>query len=204
MNDDRTNEPEEPERGSPVPPAPGLLAWLPWLAAVGLALLLGFIGQAYFAARSEMSAMRQQAALADIETQSLRQQLEAERILAAHRAERPAAEERLRIVQLFGTANTNAAGWAVVVWDIAGQKGELAACGLPALPPDQSYRLCIVATPNSEPDLAGTFTVGASAGGARVHLKPARPVADGARFVISIGRAGDAPHASDPVILSSH
>ena len=43
-----------------------LLAWLPWIAAGGFALLAGFLSQAYFAARSEILALREQGALAAI------------------------------------------------------------------------------------------------------------------------------------------
>jgi hypothetical protein len=66
-----------------------LLAWLPWIAAIGFALIAGFLGQAYFAARSEITALREQGALADVENQSLRQRMEAERILSAPHGRSP-------------------------------------------------------------------------------------------------------------------
>ena len=62
-----------------------LLAWLPWIAAGGFALLAGFLSQAYFAARSEMIALREQGALAALEGKGLQQRIEAERILSARR-----------------------------------------------------------------------------------------------------------------------
>ena len=194
----------KPETSAPSRPGPGLLAWTPWLAAVGLALLAGFLGQAYFAVRSQMAALREEAALADIEKQSFRQQMEAERILAAHRAGGPSAEAlgQLRIVQLVGPTDTKTRGWAVVIWDAASQQGELAAFGLPTLPPDQRYRICIIDPQYADPVCVATFAAETPGGQARIRLTPARSIAKATRFVISTGGAASEPRTSDPVILS--
>ena len=204
MNGEPANAPKQPESAAPARPAPGLLAWLPWLAAVGFAMAAGVLGQAYFAARSEMAALREQAALTEIEKQGLQQQLEAEGILAARRAQAGPAgiSERLRIVQLVAPPGTQPTGQAVVVWDAAGQQGELAAFGLPALPADQRYRICIVDPQYADPICAATFTAETPSGRTRIRLTPARPIANAARFVVSTGSAASEPQASDTVILS--
>ena len=207
MSNDPASTGAAPETNAPAAP---LLAWLPWIAAIGFALLLGFLGQAYFAARSEMTALREQAALADIEVQSLQQQLEAERILWARRMEQhlagagsPQEPAQLRVVPLYAGTGAQAPVRAVILWNAARQEGELAAFQLPALPPDQSYRVCITDPQYADPVSAGAFTVPAPAGDARVHLQPGRPVANAARFAISVGSPAGDPRPSDPIVLLS-
>ncbi|MES2697825.1 MAG: anti-sigma factor [Verrucomicrobiota bacterium] len=54
---------------------------VPWAIAASLALAAAWLGQRYLAANSEATHLRHQQALADIALQSVRQQLEAERIV---------------------------------------------------------------------------------------------------------------------------
>jgi anti-sigma-K factor RskA len=186
-----------------------LLAWLPWIAAIGFALIAGFLGQAYFAARSEITALREQGALADVENQSLRQRMEAERILSARRTADRLAELRqptelpqLRLVRLVAATDTKPPTQAIVIWDDRRQEGELAAFQLPPLASDRSYRIWIVDPQYPEPVSAGVFTGAQSTGEARVQLKPAKPVTNAARFVVSVELMGGAPDAPGPIVLS--
>jgi hypothetical protein len=65
------------EQRRPMPPL------VPWVAAACLALAAGQMARLYVAVRAENIALRDQAALADVERKSADNQLEAERILAA-------------------------------------------------------------------------------------------------------------------------
>lgn len=81
--------PTEADRPAPdnVVVFPALRFWrvLPWAAAACFALGAVWLGQLYLAAQSEAALLRQQSALAEISLRSVRQEYEAERILARTR-----------------------------------------------------------------------------------------------------------------------
>lgn len=214
MSDDHATPPAPSAAGTPAGSEPAaqtpLLAWLPWVAAGGLALLAGFLAQAYFAARTEMVSLREQSALAQVRNRSLDQQLEAERILAARRIADLLAETRaerrlagLQIVVLVAPANSPATGLAVAVWDPARQEGQLAVANLPPVAPDKDYQLWISDPQYPDPVNAGVLALPPAAGEARVPFKPDRPVASADRFAISVERRGGAPRSEGPTVLTS-
>lgn len=187
-----------------------LLAWLPWVAAGGFALLAGFLGQTYFAARSEIIALREQGTLAVMANLGLQQRIEAERILSARRisdllAERPepGSLAQLQVVPLVFPSGSAQPDLAIVVWDPARQEGELAVAKLPPLAPDKDYQLWISDPQYPRPVSAGIFAIGAVASETRIRFKPDQPVATAARFTISVERKGGVPHAEGPIVLSS-
>jgi hypothetical protein len=214
MSDESTGKPPTAELGSAAripaaPPVAAALAWLPWIAAAGFALLGGFLAQAYFAARSEITLLREEATLADIENRSLQQQREAERILSSRRLADRVAELRpgadlaqLRMVVLAATESSSAAQ-AIVAWDARSQEGELAAFRLPAPASDRQYWVWIIDPQYPEPISAGPLTVAPSTGEPRLRLKAAKPVSNSARFAISVEPAAAEPHSPGPLILSS-
>ncbi len=214
MSDDHASMPApapegRSEAGGTVVPLP-LLAWLPWIAAGGFALLAGFLGQAYFATRSEIIALRERGALAEIENKSLRQQMEAERILSARRISdllaTPRAQDRLaglRVVPLVSPGGSTPSGLAVAVWDPDRQEGELAASHLPSLPPDKDYQLWMVDPQYPNPVSAGILAIGPTTNEVRTPFKPDRPVAAAVRFTVSVERKGGVPQAEGPVVLAS-
>ncbi len=204
-----TAEPGSAARSAATAPVAAALAWLPWIAAAGFALLAGFLAQAYFAVRSEITLQREEATLADIENRSLQQQREAERILWSRRLADRVAELRpgadfaqLRMVVL-AAADSSSAAQAVVAWDVRSQEGQLAAFRLPAPASDRQYWVWIIDPQYPEPIRAGPLAVLSSAGGLRLRLKPAKPVSNSARFAISIEPAGAEPHSPGPLVLSS-
>lgn len=214
MSDDHANTPPsalegKSGTGGTLIPLP-LLAWLPWIAAGGFALLAGFLGQAYFAARSEIIALRERGALAEIENKSLRQQMEAERILSARRISdllaTPRAQDRLaglQVVHLVSPDGSTSSGLAVALWDPDRQEGELAISHLPPLPPDKDYQLWIVDPQYRNPVNAGILAIGSTTSGARTPFKPDRPVPAAARFTVSVERKGGVPQAEGPIVLAS-
>ena len=187
-----------------------LLAWLPWIAAGGFALLAGFLSQAYFAARAEMIALREQGALAALESQGLQQRIEAERILSARRLAdlraglpEPGGLARLKIVPLVSARGFAAPALAIVLWDPVRQEGELVVANLPPPAPDKDYQLWIMDPQYPDPVGAGVLTVGTTAGDVCILFKPDRPVAAAARFAVSLERKGGVPRAEGPIVLSS-
>jgi hypothetical protein len=187
-----------------------LLAWLPWIAAGGFALLAGFLSQAYFAARSEMIALREQGELAAIEGKGLQQRLAAERILSARRLAdlqvglpEPGGLVRLKIVSLVSAPGIAAPALAVAVWNPVRQEGELFAVNLPPPAPDKDYQLWIMDPQYPDPVGAGVFTVGTTVGDVRIPFRPDRRVANAARFSVSLERKGGVTRAEGPMVLSS-
>ncbi|HUL52274.1 MAG TPA: anti-sigma factor [Opitutaceae bacterium] len=215
MSEDDTTPLRPTAKGTPAPDGPAVphpvLAWLPWIAAGAFALLAGFLAQAHFAARTEMIALREQAALSNIRDRSLQQQLEAERILAARRvadllaeAQDPARLAGLQLVVLVAPADAPASGMAIAAWDPVGQEGRLAVANLPPPATDKDYQLWIFDPLYADPVNAGVLALPPAAGEARLRFKPDRPVTSATRFAVSLERKGGAPRAEGPTILASH
>ena len=190
--------------------APRLLAWLPWIAAGGFALLAGLLSQAYFAARSEMIALREQGALAAIAGKGLQQRIEAERILSTRRLadlqaglSEQGGLDRLKIVPLVSARGLAAPALAIVLWNPVRQEGELVVANLTPPAPDKDYQIWIMDPQYPAPVGAGVLTVGTTAGDVRILFKPDRPVAAAARFAVSLERKGGVPRAEGPIVLSS-
>jgi hypothetical protein len=187
-----------------------LLAWLPWIAAGGFALLAGLLSQAYFAARSEMIALREQGALAAIAGKGLQQRIEAERILSTRRLadlqaglSEQGGLDRLKIVPLVSARGLAAPALAIVLWNPVRQEGELVVANLPPPAPDKDYQLWIMDPQYPDPIGAGVLSVETTAGDVRLPFKPDRPVAAAARFAVSLERKGGVPRAEGPIVLSS-
>jgi hypothetical protein len=187
-----------------------LLAWLPWIAGGGFALLAGFLSHAYFAARLEMITLREQGVLAAIESQGLQQRIEAERILSARRladlrAEVPDGGRRapIRIVPLFPAPGFAAPALVAAVWDSVGQEGEFIAASLPPPTSGKDYQLWIIDPQKPTPVSAGVLAVGTTVGDFRILFKPDQPVVTALRFAVSLERKGGVPQAEGPIVLSS-
>lgn len=212
MNDKKssvsTSPNEKPSEGGGGNRGLGVLAWLPWIAAAGFALLAGFIAQAYLTARSEIAVLREQGAFSEIERKSLQQTLEAERILSGRRVADLLESARthsdlthLRIVALTSPADQQSPGSAVALWDPQRQEGSLIAWKLPGPPADKEYQIWIVDPEVPAPVSAGVLPVQSSTGETRIQFKPDRPVA-AARFIVTVAAKGRPAGTADPIVLS--
>lgn len=213
MSNDDTRRPSQPAdgpeparlRGGPS----GLLTWLPWIAAAGLALLTGLLVQIHYAAQAELIAMREQMTMAGIEARSLQQQMDAERILSARRVADLLAvmpgpgQPRVEIVPLVSRTDGTSSAMAVAVWNPGSREGELVAVRLQTTAPEKNYQLWIKVPEDPLPVSAGTFTVAPSATNTRMRFKTDRAVSAEAAFLISVERAGGAKTVEGPIVLSS-
>jgi hypothetical protein len=213
MNDDKTNDngdtPDALPENRPVAPG-GLLAWLPWLAATGFALFAGAVLSAWFALRSEMAVMRDQAALAEIKEKTLHQQIEAEEIISDRRMadlrdklESPRDLGRLRVLPFVPTGSIAQPPRAVAVLDPDRQEGELFVAALPAPAPDKSYQLWLFDSAHPAGASLAVFAVDSAGTEVTVPFKLDRASANGARYKISIERKDGAPAPEGPVVLAS-
>ena len=207
---DRETPPDEPPANRPAAPV-GLPAWLPWFAAAGFALIAGLMLAAYLALRAEMTVQRDQAALAEIQGKTLRQQIEADEILSARRLadlrselQSPRDLSRLEFFPLVSPTNVAADFPAVAVWDPDSQEGELVVWALPALAQDKSYQLWLFDSAHPAGTSLAVFAVDSAAAEILVPFKLNRTSANGARYKVSLERKGGASVPEGPVVLASN
>jgi Anti-sigma-K factor rskA, C-terminal len=201
--------------GGPPAEAPGAMApagflgWLPWIAAATAALAAGFLVEVYLANRAEIAILDDRYDLAVIETKSLQQQLEAERILSARRIADLTVDTRNQydlsacdLIPLHSSPAGSSPVAALVVWDARRQQGTLVARQLPAVAAGREYRLWIVDPRNPVPFAAGGFAGGAPDGRIDFAFKSARAVRDAPGFIVTSEAPGPFTRPGGPVILS--
>ncbi|HWZ95393.1 MAG TPA: anti-sigma factor [Opitutaceae bacterium] len=185
-------------------------AWIPWALAACLALTAAWLAQLYFTQKSESIALREQAALALMESQSVQNQLEAEHILASRQLadlqeqiktnNDPSHLEITKLVSLLGHSSQ---ARAIAVWNQATQQGVLTVEKLPALAGDQDYQLWVIDPKYPDPVSGGVFTVDAHTGTARIAFHPGQLIATAAKFAVSCERKGGRPKPEGPIVLLS-
>jgi anti-sigma-K factor RskA len=191
--------------------------WLPLAAAAAFALSTIWLAQLNFITRAENSLLVEQQALADATLQSLRNQLEAERLLASH--ERQGAATRIaaltqqmqeqgdlaqfKIATLASLLDNSPQALAVAVWNPSTQEGVLSVEKLPALAADRDYQLWVIDPQYPIPVDGGVFVVNPETGEARYQFKANKPVKTVAKFAVSLERKGGVPKAEGPMVLIS-
>ena len=193
-----------------------LPTWTAWAAAAGFAVAAGWFAQLYVATEAELVAAREGAAVARVESESTRQLLEAERLLAQRQISDLRTAD-LRIAQLQQQADLasfkisslasllgeSSEAQAIAVWSPAAQQGVLTVEKLPALAADKDYQLWVVDPQYPIPVDGGVFVVDPASGTARLEFRPKQPVAQVAKFAVSLERKGGVPKAEGPMVLLS-
>ncbi len=219
-----------PIRATPGRPAPMMAArWVPWALAAGFATLAFALANLHLGTRAELARVRDERTVAELEAQTLRNQLEAGAILSAREQElarnaastaaRRLAESERRITQLESrlrgegnlarlkiAALTSLLGdspeaTAIAVWDPENQDGLLRVSHLPPLADDQDYQLWVIDPQYPIPVDGGVFRVAPETGDARVHFHPDKHVATALKFAVSRERRGGVPKAEGPLVL---
>ncbi|OHE89500.1 MAG: hypothetical protein A3G75_05320 [Verrucomicrobia bacterium RIFCSPLOWO2_12_FULL_64_8] len=194
---------------SPSPPLSPLspLAWLPWVAALGFALLAGLLGRAWLAGRAQNVMLRDQAAMAAVETRATEQRARAERLLANHRFTSllgelgdPNGPADLRLTVLVAAVAVDPAPRVVVAWNQRAQRGMLAASGLPAAGRDREYRLWIFGARDRNPTDCGVITADPESGGSLTPFACAPAVEGVSEFVLSLHQRGAAKFADGQMV----
>jgi|GEM_PF-6246941 hypothetical protein len=176
-----------------------------WIVAALFALIAGCCGIQSLGLRTQNTLHRHDAELARTESQSLGQQLEAERILSASYIEHLRsnnAPAHYQIAPLGAPSDETASNaLAFVVWNAKTQTGLLFIENLPALPSDQQFQLWITDAAQSSPINAGVFSATASPP-ARIVIQPAQSPANVTAFVITRERTGGAASPTGPVVAT--
>lgn len=217
----RTTDASEQMSRVPTPPRAALVTprtLIPWAIAACLAVVSLWLGGRYLAASSEASLLQRQRALTEVALESIRQQLEAERIVTRRQLQDLGQEldqaktqlaktrgsldiARCKITLLAAAAKDTPQALAVALWDAARQEGVLAVEKLPALQPGQDYQLWVVDPQYKDPVDGGVFNVDPSNGTARFAFKARQPVAAVNAFAVSRERKGGVAKAEGPILL---
>jgi anti-sigma-K factor RskA len=186
------------------------LAWIPWAIAACLALTSAWLTQLYFTQKSESIAQHEQATLAQLEIQSVQNQLEVEHILASRQLadlqeqiKTNSDPSHLEIAKLVSLLGNSSQAHAIAVWNQATQQGVLTVEKLPALAADQDYQLWVIDPKYPDPVSGGVFTVDARTGTARLAFHPGQLIATAAKFAVSCERKGGRPKPEGPIVLLS-
>ncbi len=188
------------EKAAAVP----FVRWAPWAMAACFALAAAWMARLYLVQRAQSITLREEAEFAHIESQSVKNQLQAERLLTdrqvADLQQMMKANDdlaQLKIATLVSLAGNSPEARAIAVWDPARQEGLVSIEKLPAAAAGRDYELWVIDPQKSQPVSAGVFVVGAD-GDARVEFTPEQPVAMAAKFAVSLEKKGGAPKNSGP------
>ncbi len=203
------------DRGVVIPFA--LPSWLGWAAAACFFFAAIFFAGKSFNVRGELQSVLEAERVARLEAGTLKNLLEAERILSRAQIDRIASTERLaadlraqadidrlKISALTSLADNSPQARAVAVWNPESQQGVLIVSKLPPLDRDKDYQLWVIDPQYPIPVDGGVFTVDPATGEARVKFKPTQNVALAQTFAVSLERKGGVPKAEGPMMLISN
>jgi hypothetical protein len=220
----KTNHPDDDSNpASPNARADGCVfpfappAWIGWAAAACFFFAAIFFAGKSFNVRGQLQSVLEDERVARLEAGTLKNLLEAERILSRGQLDRLATTEhlvtelrqqadvsRLKITSLAPQAGNSPQARAIAVWNPDRQEGVLVVSQLPALAPDKDYQLWVIDPQYPIPVDGGVFTVDEKTGDARLDFKPGKTVAGTATFAVSLERKGGAPKAEGPMVLISN
>lgn len=204
----------------PVVPSPGAIipfalpAWLGWAAAACFFFAAIFFAGKSFNVRGDLQAALETERVARLEAGTLKNLLEAERILSRAQLDHLAKADRLiadlrnqagvarlKITSLASLAGNSPQARAIAVWNPDRQEGVLVVSKLPPLQIDKDYQLWVIDPQYPIPVDGGVFTVDPETGDARVNFKPGKNVKVAQTFAVSLERKGGVPKAEGPMML---
>lgn len=184
---------------------------MPWIVLASLLVVTALFTQLYLATRAENIVYAQEQQLSDIEARSLRNQLEAERILTREQITfmrgqaQPDAAATAALQVFFLTHPDYSTIIGVVVWDKAHYEGLLVTSNLVPAPPGQTYNLWLTDAQSQVARNAGPIVLNGNDTDARFTFKSASPIPTPTGFVLSLeSAANSAPSGIGRVILRSH
>jgi anti-sigma-K factor RskA len=207
----------------PRAPAPGdvipfrVPTWFGWAAAACFLFAALFFAGKSFNVRGALQLALVSERAARLEAGTLKNLLEAERLLSRAQLDRLLSSEqliadlriqadvaRLKIASLKSLAGNSPEARAIAVWNPDRQEGVLVVSKLPALDADKDYQLWVIDPQYPIPVDGGVFTVDADTGEARLNFKPGKTVATAQVFAVSLERKGGVPKAEGPMMLISN
>ena len=195
--------PSENRQPAPLPQTTRRKGLIGWLAAFALGVFAALLACRDFELTTTVRIMQNEAELAQVEAQSLKQQLDAERILAARQIadlKAQSANEPFTLVNLAAPQSSETKCSATVVWQPATQTGTFISNQLPLPAPDEEYRLWFEDTA-AQTVSAGCITV-ASIGMTQIQFRTEQPIKNIARITLTREHKGAASPSSGPILLT--
>ncbi len=196
--------------------------YIGWAAAACFAVLAAYTGRTLLQVRSENALLRQEQMAADISIKTLKNDLEAGRIidkqavaeLQAQLAKKDAllaqaGDEvkaagdmaRFQLAALTSTNPVSPKSVAIAVWDPLGQKGVLEVSNLPATAKDKDYQLWVIDPQYKKPVDGGVFHIDEKTGEARVSFHAAKTINSADKYAVSVEPKGGVPDHTGPIVL---
>ena len=196
-----------PSSQLPAPePAPvSLGAKLGWIIAVAATFLAVLLAGRILAYTTQVKVLQSESELARMETQSLHQQLEAERIVTARQIANLKAQattvEPITFVALTSQQTSESKASATIAWQRSTQAGALITDQLAPLSADEEYRLWFVDA-SGQSVSAGTINVGPE-GATRATFQLGQPMPALTRITLTREHQGsEIGQPAGPVVLS--
>jgi len=170
---------------------------------MALGLLAALLVCRNFELTTTVRIMENEATLAQVEEQSLKQQLDAERILAARQIADLTAQSAsapMTFVNLVAPQPGETTPSASVVWQPSTQAGAFISDRLPLLAPDEEYRLWLEDASGHAVG-AGAVTVGPT-GATRAEFRAEQPMRNPSRITLTRERKGTTTQPTGPILLA--
>lgn len=198
-------DPSYPNRlPAPSPCKSCLVSKAGWITALVATLVAAFFFFQSLSHKSEAKLQRNNAELAQIETQSLKQQLFAERILAERQIAdltNNAKSDQIVFARLSAPEAGPTSPTGVIAWLPSRQGGVLFADQLPTPAAEEELRLWIEESTGGSPISAGVI-IGGTSRTTKVEFKTEKSVGEASRFTVTRERKGSTTPPAGPVVLS--
>lgn len=109
---------------------------------------------------------------------------------------------RMELAMLKSSSKRYEYGEVLVVWNQEKQEGMIELKNMPPPLPNKDYQLWVICKQQRAPVNAGVIKVDAQGVG-RVAFKPVKPIAELAKFAISLEKEGGAPEVTGQIVLAS-
>jgi len=199
------SDPSYPNRlPAPSPCKSCLVSKAGWITALVATLLAAFFFFQSLTHQTEAKLQRNNAELSRIETQSLKQQLFAERILAERQITdltNNAKSDQFVFVHLSASAANTASPTGIIAWQPSRQSGVFFADQLPIPAAEEELRLWIEDGNGSGVINAGVVSVD-SARTTKVEFKGEKAMGSASRFTVTRERKGSTTAPAGPIVLS--
>lgn len=178
--------------------------WAPWIFAILFAAICAWQTQVQFSARTENARLRELSTLGEYELRSLRQEIEAERLISSRQLVMQGDLEQVEISMLGPVCDTTSAPHGAAVWQQSQHSGVIRIYNLPELSAAQDFQIWVTYATKPKPVSGGVFhPVGATAR-ENIWIEPLTSTKRITGISITIERKGGAAEPSGAVVVSNH
>jgi hypothetical protein len=195
--------PLENRQPAPLPQTSRGKGRIGWLVAFAMGLFAALLVCRNFELTTTVRIMQNEAELAQIAEQSLKQQIDAERILATRQIAdltAQSAKEPFTFVNLVAPQSSETKASATIVWQQSTQEGAFITNQLPAPAPDEEYRLWLEDTAGHS--VSAGIINGAPSGPTQILFKAEQRLKNATRITLTCEHKGAVTQPSGPILLT--